>query len=87
MREFVTAEIMCRDRFGNEISVFEISVEKDFGSLNLPDFHVQKDRYETARKSRVSLLDGATFQLVDSGEIVRRAASKRDSLFYPSRAA
>jgi hypothetical protein len=87
MREFVSAEIKCKDRFGNEITIYEVSVEENFGSSDQPDLHVQKDRFETARKSRVSLLDASAFQLVDSGEIVRRAPSKSGSLSYPSRAA
>jgi hypothetical protein len=87
MREFVSAEIMCKDRFGNEITVHEISVEENFGSSDQPDFHVQKDRFETAKKSRVSLLDASTFQLVDSGEIVRRTSPQSGKSSFSQRAA
>ncbi len=87
MRELVTAEIVCKDRFDNEIIVREISVEKDFGSSGQPDLHVQKDRYETARKLPVVSLDDLTFQLVASGEIVRRAARDRQIFAGSSKAA
>jgi hypothetical protein len=87
MREFVSDEIICKDRHGNEITVYEVSLEKDFGSPGQPDLHVQKDRYETARRSPVVSLDGAAFQLVDSGEVVRSASRQANGLSRPSWAA
>jgi hypothetical protein len=73
MNEFVTAEIICNDRDGNEIVVYEISIERNCGSRSQPDIRLNKDRYETADKSSVTRLDGSTFQVVKNGLIMRIA--------------
>jgi hypothetical protein len=75
MREFVTAEIACRDSGQNEIVVQEISVARNYGSSSHPDYRVQKDRYETADKLPVVSLDASRFQIVESGLILRIIAS------------
>jgi hypothetical protein len=80
MREFITAEYVCRDRDQNEIAVHEISVARNYGSRGQPDYRVQKDRYETADRQAVVSLDETAFQIIETGLILRGVRSAKSRL-------